>query len=181
MLQFKLFKVFGGDEEFNKIILVFPNAVKFNDNIVGIPYDYGRNGYRKILEEVKGFSVKQYIITPEKFFKLINLSVNNDYFISSLKFLDSVPLENQQVMDLYRKQINTAQTNTEKLEKLDKYLSELEWIVSDGSIDIKELGLRIMSNNKQLQVEVTLYNNGVILIDNKDVENQVIELIKSIE
>lgn len=181
MLQFKLFKVFGGEEEINKINSIFPNMVSFKDNIVGIPYDYGRNGYRQILEEIKNLPVKQYIITPEKFFKLINYSVNEDYFIRSLNFLDSVPLENQQAMDLYRTQINTAQSLMDKKEKVDKYLSELEWIVSDGSIDIKELGLRIKSQKTQLQVEVTLYNNGVILIDNKDVENQVIELIKSIE
>lgn len=181
MLQLKLFKVYGGEEKLTEVKSTFSNLIEFSDNIVGIPYDYGRNGYRKILEDIKSLSVKQYILTPEKFFKLINLSANKEYFIVNVNFLDSVPIEHQQVMDFYKNEINRASTIMEKKEKVNQYLSKLEWIVSEGSIDIKELGLRMKSNNTQLQVEVTFYNNGVLLIDNQNIIEQVIELIKSVE
>lgn len=181
MLQLKLFKVYGGEEKLGEVISAFSNLIKVSDNIVGIPYDYGRNGYRKILEDIRGLNVKQYILTPEKFFKLINLCVSKDYYISSLNFLDSVPKEHQEALDFYRNQINKASTLVDKNDRASKFLSELEWIVSEDSIDIKELTIRIKSEETKLQVDVTFYNNGVILIDNMTITNQVIELLKIIE
>lgn len=181
MLQLKLFKVYSGELTLRALNEKFSNIIQFSDNVIGIPYDYGKNGYRKVLETVKDMPIKQYIITPEKFFKLINYSINNGYFINSLNFLESVPLEHQEIISHYRQQINVESNIIKKQSIANKFFTELDWIITDGSIDIKDLGLRIKSDLTSIQVEVDIYNNGVLLIDNEIVKDNVINMFKSIE
>lgn len=181
MLQLKLFRVYNSESTMEKLVEKFPTIIQFSDNIIGIPYDYGKNGYRKVLETVKDMPVKQYIMTPEKFFKVLNYSIESGYFINSLNFLESVPEENQEIISHYRQLVNAEKDLFKKQAIVSKFFVELEWIITDESIDIKDLSIRIKSETSPIQVEVSLYNNGVLLIDDEIVKEQVINMMKSIE
>lgn len=181
MLQFKLFRVYNGESTLTKLGKEFPDIIHFNDNVIGIPYDYGLNGYRKVLESVKSLPLKQYIVTPESFFKLLNYSIEVGYYINSLSFLESVPPENQEMISYYKREINAEKDLFKKQSIVNKFFNELNWIVSDESIDIKELSIRVKSQSSPIYVEVDIFNNGVLLFDNESIKDQVVSLIKNIE
>lgn len=181
MLQLKLFKFYNGELTLSTLNEKFSNIIQFSSNVIGIPYDYGKNGYRKVLETVKDMPVKQYIITPEKFFKLLNYSIDNGYFINSLNFLESVPSEHQEIISYYRQQVNAENNIIKKQTIANKFFTELDWLITDESIDIKNLSLRIKADSSPIQVEVDIYNNGVLLIDNEIIKDKVINLLESIE
>jgi hypothetical protein len=181
MLQFKLFKVYNGEPTLDKLDGKFSNIIQFSDNVIGIPYDYGINGYRKVLEAVKDLPIKQYIMTPEKFFKVLNYSIELGYHVNSLNFLESVPQEHQEIISHYKQKINAETDISKKQSIANKFFNELSWIITDESIDIKDLSLRIKPDSSPIYVEVDIYNNGVLLFDNESIKNQVISLIKNIE
>lgn len=181
MLQFKLFKVYNGEPTLDKLDGEFSNMIRFNNNVIGIPYDYGRNGYRKVLEAVKDLPIKQYIMTPEKFFKVLNYSIELGYHVNSLNFLESVPPEHQEIITYFKQKINAETDISKKQSIANKFFGELDWLITDESIDIKDLSLRIKSDSSPIHVEVDIYNNGVLLFDNESVKDQVVSLIKSIE
>lgn len=181
MLQFKLFKVYGGKSTLDKLDGKLSEIIDLGNNVIGIPYDYGINGYRKVLQAVKDLPIKQYIMTPEKFFKVLNYSIELGYHINSLNFLESVPQEHQEIISHYKQKINGETDISKKQLIANKLFAELDWIITDESIDIKYLSLRIKSDSSLIQVEVDIYNNGVLIFDNVSIKSQVINLIKSIE
>ncbi|GGA69509.1 hypothetical protein [Ornithinibacillus halotolerans] len=180
-MQLKLFRVFNRESTLPKIDSYFSDYLTVSDYTVGIPYDYGKNNYKKLLEVMKNMEVKQFIITPEKFFKLLNSSINEGYFLSDIQFLESVPAEHQELITHYKNNINSILNPFEKQSMATKLFSELDWLITDESIDIKKINIRINSDATPIQVDVEIYNNGVILLDDISVKEKVVNLLTGIE
>jgi hypothetical protein len=180
-MQLKLFRIYDHKETLMELNDLFNNRiVVLNKRIIGIPYDYQKNGYKQILEKTKELKVKQFIVTPRTFIKILNFCIEYNYFINEISFLESVPKEHQEFITKYRTKLNSAQTHEDKVSIANELFKELEWITVDESIDIKNIGFRIKAEEPPINVEISLYNNGVLLVDNEVVIEKVIRIFEGI-
>lgn len=179
--QYKLFKIFEYEQTRKELIDLF-NVNKvwdINDKLIGISYDYGVNQYKDVLNKVYNLNVSQKIITSRTFVKIIKNCVDHGYILRNIEFIESIP---EDVADYIRDNIEklNANKNIDSKNIFEKSITnELNWLRSNDGIDIKSIAFRI-KDDSNLKVGVTIYNNGVISLDNDSVLNDVTELIKKI-
>lgn len=183
MLQIKLFRVFDNtkDQTIKDLQEAFgeENIININNNIVGVSYNYSDRGYRYILSKIKNIDVKQFIITSNLFFDLIDYCVNNQLFIKRINFADSIEEEHSEFIREYLSKVNSRTNNIYENKKF--LLDELNWITSDESIDIKTTSFTIEKSNNSIRFfEVELFHNGVIYINNQIVLAETIDVLNTI-
>lgn len=178
MLQYKIFRMFNQEHTEEILKEVFGEEILiFKHNLVAIPYDYGKKGYKYVLEKVKELEVKQLIITPMNFLKMLEFAIINNNYINNITFIESIPGEEKEFIDDYKQRLNKTVKIEDKQLIMDKLSKELEWLTFDESIDMKSIGLRCKGKNTQLKFDLELYNNGVLLIDDISIIDQAKELI----
>ncbi|GAB6629243.1 hypothetical protein ACS49_29360 [Bacillus cereus] len=178
MLQYKIFHIFDKQQTVNCLIQKFGKEILiFNDNLVAIPYDYGKRGYKYVLEGVRELPVKQSIITPINFLKMLEFAIINSCHINNITFIDSIPGEEQEFIKDYTQRLNRPIDSKEKYHTLDKLFKELEWLAFDESIDIKSVSISCQGSDSPIKYDLELYNNGVLLADDISILDQVQKLI----
>ncbi|WP_318506513.1 hypothetical protein [Bacillus sp. T3] len=181
MLQYKIFLVFEMEKTMKLLEDIFGEEILiFENNIVAIPYDYGKRGYRYVLEKVKDLDVKQFIVTPFNFLKFLELSISNNYHINDISFIESLPHEEQEFINEYKQKLNKTINYLDKSLIMDNLFKELEWLSSDESVDIKSISVRCKNQDSQLLFEIELYNNGVLLVGDISIIEKAKELINYI-
>lgn len=179
--QYKLFKIFESDKTRQELIELFNenNIWDINSNLIGISYDYNANQYRDVLNKVYNLNVSQKIITSRTFIKIMKKCVEKEYFLRKIDFIESIP---EDVADYIRNNIEklNSNKNIESKNVFEEYITnELNWLRNNDGIDIKSISFRVKDDNN-LKVGVSIYNNGVISIDNNSVLENITELIKEI-
>lgn len=184
MLQLKLFKIFNKQkkETLDKLHELFgdKNIFIFSDNIVGISYDYEERGYKYVLEKVMELDIQQFIITSNIFMNLISFYVTKKIHIKNIMFVDSIEQEERDFVNSYIEKINSEE-NVEQRQSLKETLfDELKWITSDECIDIKAIESVVWIANPPVFVSIELVHNGVLLVGNSVILNDLKEIIDSI-
>lgn len=179
--QYKLFKIFEYDKTREELIKLFnaDNIWEINNNLIGISYDYNVNQYRDILNKVYNLNVSQKIITSRTFVKIIKKCVEKEYFLRKIDFIESIP---EDVADYIRSNIEKINSNKNIESKNvfeESIANELNWLRSNDGIDIKSISFRVKDDDN-LKVGVSIYNNGVISVDNNSVLDNITELIQQI-
>ncbi|MEK5036909.1 hypothetical protein [Sporosarcina sp. FSL K6-3457] len=179
MMQFKLFELLDNESTYNDLISLFGKQAvyKFSNSIIGITYDYGANNYVEILKKVKNFNLRQVIITSSSFLRAINYGVDKDIQINEIKFIYPILPESVIQVQDYIEMINATEGEEKKYNK-NKLFKEIDWITSDECIDIKCISFDL-KNEEQLYYKTELYNNGVLLVNDKTIIKNVAEFINN--
>ena len=181
MIQYKLCKVFNENksEIIKKLDVIYgvENLCFISDNIIGISYVYGSKNYKHILKSIMKLKMSQVIITSNIFTKLLNYSIDNNYFITHISFLDSISVEDKEFVNHQINLLNREGNLISKVKLKNILNNELQWLTSDGGIDIKSMVLTIKMESG-LYSNISIYNNGVLLIDNVLIMDELIKLIR---
>ncbi|MHC6178648.1 hypothetical protein ACYUJ6_02140 [Clostridium sp. JNZ X4-2] len=193
--QYKLFKVFEYQKTLKILNELFDKEqiLNINNKLIGIYYDYNKNQYMDVLRKVNNLNIGQKIITSRTFIKMLKICIEKCYFVKRMETIESLPKDIQQFIDDSIESINagneygckTALTNTDKAnwlkytELVDSFIDKLNWLRYADGIDVKSLAFRI-NNKKNIKVGVSVYNNGVISLDNDSILSEVVELIDKI-
>lgn len=162
----KLYEEFPDDE-----------IIRVTANTIAIKYDYNTKDYKYVLEKMSDFKATQNIITASKFFTILNKCIEMNIFIDEIKLFQPLQEENDRI-EKYLVKINYSKEDRGKYK--DLLFSELEWFNYDEGIDIKNMTFRIPSKTKPISIKFSVFDNGVILIDDLEVIDAVIEIIKAI-
>lgn len=153
------------------------NIVSIEENKIAIKYDYEKNDYKFIVEKMNEFPVTQNIVTASKFLKLLRESVKTTILIDDIKLLDVFDKENETLKE-YINKANYSKQN--KFEYLNQLLEELRWLNYSEGIDIKSMSFRVKSSTKPIYIRFTLYDSGILILDDEEIGKQTWELIKTI-
>ncbi len=183
MLQFKIFELFNFSEEDLKTaqnVFAGNNLVLLNKKYIAVTYDYATNSYIDLLKKAKKVdNMRQVILTSKHFFNLINYAVSTNSSITELKFVSQIPRESTEFVHDYIELINAT-----KMEEKDKYkdglFNELDWLIHDECIDIEKVSILTKFNNSRLYKKVELFNNGVIIVNNHSMSEEIKNLVLSI-
>ncbi|MDQ0150029.1 hypothetical protein ACFO6R_08430 [Eubacterium multiforme] len=159
-----LYKKFGKD----KIVLL-------SGNKIAIQYDYNLYDYKYLLEEMNKFPATQYIITANKFLNLLKSCMKKNLIIDEIRLIDIFKDDNEMLLKLIS-QINYNSSNNLK----ENLLDELNWLKSNEGIDIKYMSFRMQSDDKPIKIKFSLYDNGLLIIDDSKILDKVLEVIKCI-
>ncbi|MGK0468807.1 MAG: hypothetical protein ACJAX4_004147 [Clostridium sp.] len=183
MIQYKLCKIFNENKSqtIKKLNEIYGDANLWfiSDNIIGISYDYRDKDYKHILKSILEFKMNQIIITPTIFLQILKYCIDNNYFISQMSFLDSISVEDKEFVDYQVNLLNREEDQLIKEKQKNILVNELHWLTSDGCIDIRLIEFTIKTKN-ELYSNVTIYSNGVILIDDKMLTYELNNLISFI-
>ncbi|WML43132.1 hypothetical protein [Neobacillus sp. PS3-40] len=181
MMQLKLFELFDTDKTLKELNILFgeQSVIKFSNSIIGITYDYSTNNYIKVLQKVKDLNMRQVIVTSSVFLNVIDYSVKHDLFINDLKFIYPISKEKISYVDKYIELINST-SGLEKDSYKTKLLKEIDWIISDKSIDIKNITIQMQNDDSPIYYNFELYNNGVLLIDDDSILMSATNLMNNI-
>ncbi|WP_394532806.1 hypothetical protein C1N83_27970 (plasmid) [Priestia aryabhattai] len=178
MMQVKLFELFDTKEAFDKLLLIFEEEtiIKFSNKIIGITYNYTDNSYIDVLKKVKDLNLRQVINTSTIFINIINYCVSNSLFINGINFVYPVQEDSIGYLEDYLQKINSAEGLEKQGNKL-KLFKEIDWIISDECIDLRSISFEF---EKEMYTKVEFFNNGVILIGNSSVIEEVRNLVRYI-
>ncbi|KXY39778.1 hypothetical protein AT257_21945 [Bacillus cereus] len=181
MMQLKLFELLDNEETLNELLGIFgrESVVSFSDKIIGINYDYGVNSYIGVLQKVRGLNLRQLIVTSSSFINMIDFCVKEDLFINNIKFIYPVPKENIEYVDDYLEKINAASGSEKRALKVNLF-KEIDWITFDECIDVKSISIQMQGVDSPIYIDVELYNNGVLLINDEHVIENVKDLLNNI-
>lgn len=178
--QYKLYIVDsdGANETLQKLGKQFRNKIYImSTNKIAIEYDYGINSYKNMLENVDNLRVSQSIITSNKFYSLLKKCIKDSIIIYSIKLADIFQEDNERISSY----INKINKNVkDKAEYINALLSELKWYNYNQGIDIKSMEFIIRDKNKPINIRFGLYDNGVLLIDDEEIEEKVFKIIETI-
>jgi hypothetical protein len=181
MMQLKLFEMFDTDKTMKELNILFgeQSVINFSTSIIGITYDYSTNNYINVLQKVKDLNMRQVIVTSTAFLNVIEYSVKHNLFINDLKFIYPISKETVSYVDKYIEFINST-SGLEKDSYKTKLFKEIDWIISDKSIDIKNISIQMTNDDSPIYINFELYNNGVLLIDDESILESVINLMNNI-
>lgn len=178
--QYKLYIVDsdGANETLQKLGKQFRDKIYImSTNKIAIEYDYGINSYKNMLENVDNLRVSQSIITSNKFYSLLKKCIKDSIIIYSIKLADIFQEDNERISSY----INKINKNVkDKAEYINALLSELKWYNYNQGIDIKSMEFIIRDKNKPINIRFGLYDNGVLLIDDEEIEEKVFKIIETI-
>lgn len=179
--QYKLFKIFEYDKTRQELIELFNanNIWNINSNLIGISYDYDANQYRDVLNKVYNLNVSQKIITSRTFMKIMKKCIDNGYFLRKIDFIESIPEDVANYIRSNIENLNSNKNNESKNIFETSITNELNWLRNNDGIDIKSISFRV-KDDSNLKVGVSIYNNGVVSLDNSSVLDEITELIKEI-
>lgn len=179
--QYKLYIIDKNhiEETLSKLYEEFTESdiIKINSSGIAIKYDYSTKDYKYILEKMSRFKASQNILTASKFLMILKRCIEKDIFIDEIKLFESLNEDNDRISQ-YVNKINYNKEEKEKYKKL--LLDELEWFNYDEGIDIKSMAFRIESKSKPIKILFSILDNGVVLIDNLEIIDEVVEIIKVI-
>lgn len=178
-MQLKLFKFNDETAIFSETEKVYPNLLRISNQVIGIPYKNRRHSYRDLLESTQPLGIKQLIITAETFFNIITASISKGYDLIDLEFIESIPVENQEIVYYYKNKINEESNVIKRKLLVQNFFSELDWIIRDESIDIKKISIKKNSDN-QTDQGATLFNNGILLVEEEEASPALLELLKEV-
>lgn len=167
------------EETLSKLYEVFPKKQinLINSNNIAVEYDYIENDYKSILEKMSKFKVTQNIITTSKFITILLTCIKKDILIENIRLFELLREEND-ILEKYINKINYDNGSREKY--IGLLLDELEYLNYDEGIDIKSMSFKIKSISKPVLINFTIHDNGVILIGNQEILDEVIGILQSI-
>ncbi|ADK13158.1 MULTISPECIES: hypothetical protein [Clostridium] len=179
--QYKLFKIFEYQETLQVLNELFgkQQILNINSKLIGIRYDYSKNQYVDILRKVNDLNIGQKIITSRAFIKMFRACIERRYFIKKLQIIESVPEDMQQFINDNIQKINSESEFTHKIRLANFLISKLNWLRRIDGIDVKLLSFRIKGNNN-IKIGVSIFNNGVISVDDDSILDELVELINKI-
>lgn len=178
-MHVKLFNVYG-ETAGSEVERVYPNLVWFNDKIIGIPYENRRDSYRDLIETVKNIEIKQLMITAETFLNIITSSVAERFSFLEMEFVESVPKENQEIVSYYRKKLAEEKNMIKRKLLIQNFFSELDWIIREESIDIKKIRIGVETDGI-INEGTTLFNNGILIVENDAASPSLLNILKEVE
>ena len=70
--QYKIFKISKNKVDFTlKKLNEKRNFIRITESVLAVEYDYMKNGYKKLLDDMSELSAMQYIITTSIFYKIL--------------------------------------------------------------------------------------------------------------
>lgn len=174
MKQFKLYKI---DKDSVNDVMQSLNKLTYkriSEYIIAVEYDYLKNGYKKILEQMSELDVTQYILTSSRFYNLLLSLLSKDVDVYKVE-LNYVLEEDNEYIQEYIANINKNKKDKYSIKKL---IDMLTWYNYDEGIDIAHIDFGIMINKRICQF--SFHNNGVLLIDLDISIDYIFDLLKDI-
>lgn len=177
--QYKLFKIYEYEKTRQELVNLFNvnNLWNIDSSLIGISYDYCMNQYRDLLNKSYNLNVSQKIITSRTFVEIIKKCIDKGYFIRKIEFIESIPEDVTECIKENIEKLNSSKSIEEKSILKKSIANELNWLIRNDGIDIKCISIRVKDNDN-LRVGVSIYNNGVVSVDNTNILDSVAELLK---
>lgn len=177
--QYKLFKIYEYEKTKQQLANLFSqsNIWDIDNSLVGISYDYCKNQYKDLLNKAYDLNISQKIITSRTFVKIIKKCIDNKYFLRKIDFIESIPEDVSECINENIENLNSNRNIEEKNIFEKSIIDELNWLIRNDGIDIKFISIRIKDKDN-LKVGVSIYNNGVISVDNISILDNLAELLK---
>ncbi|MBY6931272.1 hypothetical protein [Clostridium botulinum] len=185
MLQYKLFKLHSDNREntLAKIKGIFgdDNIWVINEKIIAIFYDYGINDYKYVLKQTIQLNISQLIVNSNIILSFMEHVIESNSFITELSFAKTIAPEDNELINKSIRLMN-IEKDIEKKKALKKSLfTELMWLTTDGCIDINYIETEIKCDQEKKFIKVKLYNNGVIILQNMKVKNELTYIFKQMK
>jgi len=182
MLNYKIFHNKDNQSAINKLEnqLGQQRVIKVNNNIVAIDYLGDSHEYIKTVKFANSVDLSQYLVTSKRFLELIKFIVRKDYNIENIKFVYPITLDSERFINKQLESIYASFEDPDLIEKhFGKLLEEIEWLAVDGCIDIKSISFDFQSTDGGKYKKITVYNNGVIVLQDETLVEEVKELLES--
>ena len=179
MLQYKLYRIFEQDKDntLSKLYSIFGEnkVIKLNENLIAIEYSENNLTQKEVINKVRPLNASQFIITCNYFIKIIDYCINRNYLINEIRFMDSIILEDEDIIKRYLSEINYTNREQDKKIAIKRLYSELNWISKEESIDIQQVVIMYKTKNKDIFKSIIINNNGIVVV--KDNSCQILESI----
>ena len=173
--QYKIFKISKNKVDFTlKKLNEKRNFIRITESVLAVEYDYMKNGYKKLLDDMSELSAMQYIITTRIFYKILICMVKKGVTIKEIHFNELFNDDNL----LIGEWINNINNNIDKDISMHRLLDLLQWYNYDEGIDLNYMSFWI--EKEQRKCSFYIYNNGVVAIDVESICDEVIDLLREI-
>lgn len=168
MNQYKLLEVLDSDT-LDKVYNIFglENVYNFTNQIIAIKYSFDKFTYSDILKNIIGLNLRQWTMTSSRFIDLIEFSVDKNFTIGKIDFLEFVDNSIIEVINNNIVKLNQTKDITLKHQIKNRIINDLEWITLAECIDIQSIPLICESDLPPFIVEGRFFNNGVLYIDDE--------------
>lgn len=173
--QYKLFKISKNKVDFTlKKLNEKRNFIRITESVLAVEYDYMKNGYKKLLDDMSELSAMQYIITTSIFYKILTCMVKKGVTIKEIHFNELFNDDNL----LIGEWINNINNNIDKDISMHRLLDLLQWYNYDEGIDLNYMSFWIEKDQRRCSFHI--YNNGIVAIDVENICDEVIDLLREI-
>jgi len=153
-------------------------VTKINNTCLAIEYNYNDMDYKVLLSHIVELQIGQRIVTSDIMFFLLKKFLENYIVLKEIKFIDTVNADDNKLIEKYIRNLYITKETEEYENAKNLFLQELEWIVSDESIDIISITLNINKGKKNHEVQI--FNNGVVLCSSAEISKEVFEIIGTV-
>lgn len=139
---------------------------QLNSEIIAVDYSGESPEYIEVVKTAKNFNLTQFMLISSAFLDLIKVLVLNGFDIEKVDFVYPISEESTEYIKDNISKIYATYDASSKREVLKSLIAEIEWLSTDGCIDIKSITFDYL-NDQGIYKKMSLFSNGVVILDSE--------------